>query len=136
MMTTLAGGVALGAGTLQGTVSRSLEPIGQNIRTALTDAGGAALPALDTSNVTSSLKAIQSMTSRSLPIQTPEVPMPDGTTGTEGQQERARQASDTAAQPRYWTLHIANITLPNVKDANSFYDELRQAATEYGEGLA
>ena len=73
MMTTLAGGVALGAGTLQGTVSRSLEPIGQNIRTALTDAGGAALPALDTSNVTSSLKAIQSMTSRSLPIQTPEV---------------------------------------------------------------
>ena len=76
------------------------------------------------------------MTSRSLPIQTPEVPMPDGTTGTEGQQERARQAGDTAAQPRYWTLHIANITLPNVKDANSFYDELRQAATEYGEGLA
>ena len=136
MMTTLAGGVALGAGTLQGTVSRSLEPIGQNIRTALTDAGGAALPALDTSNITASLTAIQGMTSRTLSIQTPEVPMPDGTTGTEGQQERARQAGDTAAQPRYWTLHIANITLPNVKDANSFYDELRQAATEYGEGLA
>ena len=49
---------------------------------------------------------------------------------------RARAAGDTAAAPQSWTLHIANITLPNVKDAQDFYADLQAAATEMGESMA
>lgn len=54
----------------------------------------------------------------------------------EEQARRARAAGDTAAAPQSWTLHIANITLPNVKDAQDFYADLQAAATEMGESMA
>ena len=54
----------------------------------------------------------------------------------EAQARRARQDGDRAAAPASWTLHIANITLPNVKDAQDFFADLQAAATEYGEGMA
>ena len=54
----------------------------------------------------------------------------------EEQARRARDAGDTAAAPQSWTLHIANITLPNVKDAQDFYADLQAAATEMGESMA
>lgn len=52
---------------------------------------------------------------------------------------RSRQglpAGDKAAASQSWTLHIANITLPNVKDAQDFYADLQAAATEMGGSLA
>lgn len=52
------------------------------------------------------------------------------------QDRRARAAGDRAAAPQSWTLHIANITLPNVKDAQDFFTELQAAATEMGESMA
>lgn len=52
------------------------------------------------------------------------------------QDRRARAAGDRTAAPQYWTLHIANITLPNVKNAQEFYDELQAAATDLGESMA
>lgn len=54
----------------------------------------------------------------------------------EAQERRARAAGDRAAAPQSWTLHIANITLPNVKDAQDFFTELQAAATEMGESMA
>lgn len=54
----------------------------------------------------------------------------------EEQARRARQDGDRAAAPQAWTLHIANITLPNVKEAQDFFSELQAAATEYGESMA
>ena len=54
----------------------------------------------------------------------------------EEQARRARAAGDTAAAPQSWTLHIANITLPNVRDAQDFYADLQAAATEMGESMA
>lgn len=65
----------------------------------------------------------------------PDAPgMPDDV--AEEQARRARQDGDRAASPQAWTLHIANITLPNVKDAQDFFSELQAAATEYGESMA
>ena len=55
---------------------------------------------------------------------------------TEARENRARAAGDRAAAPQSWTLHIANITLPNVKDAQDFFTELQAAATEMGESMA
>ena len=52
------------------------------------------------------------------------------------QDRRARAAGDRTAAPQYWTLHIANITLPNVKNAQELYDELQAAATDLGESMA
>lgn len=52
---------------------------------------------------------------------------------------RSRQglaAGDQAAGSQSWTLHIANITLPNVKNAQDFYEDLQAAATEMGGSLA
>ena len=52
---------------------------------------------------------------------------------------RSRQglaAGDQAAVSQSWTLHIANITLPNVKNGQSFYEDLQAAATEMGGSLA
>ena len=52
---------------------------------------------------------------------------------------RSRQglaAGDQAAGSHSWTLHIANITLPNVKNAQDFYEDLQAAATEMGGSLA
>ena len=54
----------------------------------------------------------------------------------EEQERRARAAGDRAAAPQSWTLHIANITLPNVKDAQDFFADLQAAATEMGENMA
>ena len=65
----------------------------------------------------------------------PDAPgAPEGV--AEEQARRARQAGDRAAAPQSWTLHIANITLPNVKDANDFFADLQAAATEMGESMA
>ena len=52
---------------------------------------------------------------------------------------RTRQGLATGEQTaasQSWTLHIANITLPNVKDAQDFYADLQAAATEMGGSLA
>lgn len=54
----------------------------------------------------------------------------------EEQDRRARAAGDRAAAPQSWTLHIANITLPNVQDAQDFFTELQAAAVEMGESMA
>lgn len=54
---------------------------------------------------------------------------------TEVWENRASAAGERTA-PQSWTLHIANITLPNVKDAQDFFAELQAAATEMGESLA
>ena len=81
----------------------------------------------------------------------PEMPAPDGGAaqgpnipeapgaGADASEEQARsfrQDGHQAAAPAAWTLHIANITLPNVKNAQDFYNDLQAAATEYGEGTA
>lgn len=54
----------------------------------------------------------------------------------EEQDRRARAVGDRAAAPQSWTLHIANITLPNVQDAQDFFTELQAAAVEMGESMA
>lgn len=54
---------------------------------------------------------------------------------TEARENRAN-ASGERATPQYWTLHIANITLPNVTNAQDLYTELQAAATEMGESMA
>lgn len=54
---------------------------------------------------------------------------------TEARENRASAAGERTA-PQYWTLHIANITLPNVKNAQDLYDELQAAATDMGESTA
>lgn len=54
----------------------------------------------------------------------------------EEQDRRARAAGDRAAAQQSWTLHIANITLPNVQDAQDFFTELQAAAVEMGESMA
>lgn len=54
---------------------------------------------------------------------------------TEARENRANASGERAA-PQYWTLHIANITLPNVTNAQDLYTELRAAATEMGENMA
>lgn len=54
----------------------------------------------------------------------------------EEQDRRPRAAGDRAAAPQSWTLHIANITLPNVQDAQDFFTELQAAAVEMGESMA
>lgn len=65
----------------------------------------------------------------------PDAPgAPEGV--AEEQARRAGQAGDRAAGPQSWTLHIANITLPNVKDAQDFFADLQAAATEMGESMA
>ena len=68
----------------------------------------------------------------------PTIPPAPGTSGAiaEEQARRARQDGDRAAAPQSWTLHIGNITLPNVKDAQDFFNELQAAATDLGEGMA
>lgn len=53
----------------------------------------------------------------------------------EARQHDAASRAVSQEQPSF-TLHIANITLPNVKDANDFYDQLKSAAMEYGESMA
>lgn len=54
----------------------------------------------------------------------------------EEQDRRVRQNGDRAAASQSWTLHIANITLPNVRDAQDFFTELQAAAVEMGESMA
>ena len=54
----------------------------------------------------------------------------------EEQARRAGQNGGRTAAPQSWTLHIANITLPNVKDAQDFFADLQAAATEMGESTA
>ena len=54
----------------------------------------------------------------------------------EEQDRRVRQNGDRAAASQSWTLHIANITLPNVKDAQDFFADLQAAATDLGESMA
>lgn len=54
---------------------------------------------------------------------------------TEVRENRASASGERTA-PQSWTLHIANITLPNVKDAQDFFTELQAAATEMGESMA
>ena len=68
----------------------------------------------------------------------PTIPPAPGASGAiaEEQARRARQDGDRAAAPQSWTLHIGNITLPNVKDAQDFFNELQAAATDLGEGMA
>ncbi len=52
------------------------------------------------------------------------------------ERERRSRSAERAAASQSWTLHIANITLPGVKDAQDFFEELRAAATEMGESMA
>lgn len=70
-------------------------------------------------------------------LKAPKIPEPPGTP-REVAEARQQEAASRARGPEQqsFTLHIANITLPNVKDANDFYDQLKSAALEYGEGMA
>lgn len=63
----------------------------------------------------------------------PDVPEPSGKIAQA--RETALQAGTISTQKNY-TLHIANITLPNVKDANDFMAQCEAAAAEYGESMA
>ena len=73
-----------------------------------------------------------------VPAPSPAIPAAPGAPEdvAEEQDRRARAAGDQAAAPQSWTLNIANITLPNVKDAQDFYTDLQAAATEMGESMA
>ncbi len=66
-------------------------------------------------------------------IEPPAVPEPPGAPQdvTQARENMTRQDGD-----KYFTLHIANITLPNVKDANDLFAQLESVAVEYGETLA
>ncbi|WP_165064448.1 phage tail tape measure protein [Desulfovibrio sp. ZJ200] len=67
----------------------------------------------------------------------PKMPEPPGMPGDVAQERQHDAASRAGGQTQpSFTLHIANITLPNVKDANDFYDQLKSAAMEYGESMA
>lgn len=70
--------------------------------------------------------------------QGPEIPDAPGAPEdvAEARARRAGGAGDRAAAPQSWTLHIANITLPNVKDAQDFFADLQAAAMEMGESTA
>lgn len=70
-------------------------------------------------------------------LKAPKVPEPPGMP-RDVAQDRQRDAASRAESQAQQTfiLHIANITLPNVKDANDFYDQLKSAAMEYGESMA
>lgn len=70
-------------------------------------------------------------------LKAPKVPEPPGMP-RDMAQDRQRDAAARAESQAQQTfiLHIANITLPNVKDANDFYDQLKSAAMEYGESMA
>lgn len=70
--------------------------------------------------------------------QGPEIPDAPGAPEdmAETRARRAGGAGDRATAPQSWTLHIANITLPNVKDAQDFFADLQAAAMEMGESTA
>lgn len=67
----------------------------------------------------------------------PKIPEPPGMPKDVAEARQSDAASQASGQTQQsFTLHIANITLPNVKDANDFYDQLKSAAMEYGESMA
>lgn len=68
-----------------------------------------------------------------LAVPDPAVPEPPGAPQdvAQARENMARQDGD-----KYFTLHIANITLPNVKDANDLFAQLESVAAEYGESMA
>lgn len=67
----------------------------------------------------------------------PKIPEPPGMPKDVAEARQSDAASQASGQTQQsFALHIANITLPNVKDANDFYDQLKSAAMEYGESMA
>lgn len=116
LMTTLGEGVNAGFPSLMQTISGKFQ--------ALKDGLGSVWQSLFGGEDAPELKA-------------PKVPDPPGIP-KDVAQDRQRDAASRAESQAQQTfiLHIANITLPNVKDANDFYDQLRSAAMEYGESMA
>lgn len=116
LMTTLGEGVNAGFPSLMQTISGKFQ--------TLKDGLGGVWQSIFGGDETPELKA-------------PKIPEPPGTP-REVVEARQQEAASRARGPEQqsFTLHIANITLPNVKDANDFYDQLKSAALEYGEGMA
>lgn len=116
LMTTLGEGVNAGFPSLMQTISGKFQ--------ALKDGLGSVWQSLFGGEDAPELKAPK----------VPEAPGMPKDVAQDRQRDAAARAESQAQQT--FILHIANITLPNVKDVNDFYDQLRSAAMEYGESMA
>lgn len=114
LMTTIGEGVTAGAGTLTANVSGALDSVGKGI----TDWWGGLFAEENT----------QALRPR---IPTPPAFAPEDATASNGSTSAQGKSGMTS-----WTLHIGNITLPNAKDARGFFDDLQDAALEYGDATA
>ncbi len=119
LMSTLGEGMNAGFPGLYATLSNKLSSLKESIGTWWDGLWGNGVPA---------------------PV-TGEAPMVPDAPGMSADVAEARSwqglaAGDQAAVSQSWTLHIANITLPNVKNGQSFYEDLQAAATEMGGSLA
>lgn len=116
LMTTLGEGMNAGFPALQSTLSSKLSAVGEGI-----------------SKFWNGLWASDEMAIPAANIETPNIPEGTGISAdmAERQAQRDRMSGNMAASPQSWTINVANITLPNVKDAQDFYNDLQAAATQY-----
>lgn len=119
LMSTLGEGMNAGFPGLYATLSNKLSSLKESIGTWWDGLWGNGVPAPATGEA-------------------PMVPDAPGMSAdvAEARSRQGLAAGDQAAGSQSWTLHIANITLPNVKNAQDFYEDLQAAATEMGGSLA
>ena len=119
LMSTLGEGMNAGFPGLYATLSNKLSSLKESIGTWWDGLWGNGIPAPATGEA-------------------PMVPDAPGMSAdvAEARSQQGLAAGDQAAVSQSWTLHIANITLPNVKNGQSFYEDLQAAATEMGGSLA
>ena len=119
LMSTLGEGMNAGFPGLYATLSNKLSSLKESIGTWWDGLWGNGIPAPATGEA-------------------PMVPDAPGMSAdvAEARSRQGLAAGDQAAVSQSWTLHIANITLPNVKNGQSFYEDLQAAATEMGGSLA
>ena len=119
LMSTLGEGMNAGFPGLYATLSNKLSSLKESIGTWWDGLWGNGVPAPATGEA-------------------PMVPDAPGMSAdvAEARSRQGLAAGDQAAVSQSWTLHIANITLPNVKNGQSFYEDLQAAATEMGGSLA
>ncbi|MDD2966758.1 MAG: phage tail tape measure protein [Desulfovibrionaceae bacterium] len=117
LMTTLGEGVNAGAGSLLGSVSGALGTVGETVSgwwDGLWGKEAGQLPAMQGAR-----------------IPDPPAFAPENENASDGKAQAQGRGGTTT-----WTLHIGNVTLPNVKDAQGFFDDLQNAALEYGDARA
>ena len=117
LMTTIGEGVTAGAGTLFSAVSGALGSVG----TGISDWWGGLFA--DENVQTPAMRG-------------PQIPEPPSFAPENEDAGGGKASYQGKGGASAWTLHIGNITLPNVKDAQGFFDDLQDAALEYGDATA